>query len=242
MIPVDSRHPPGIVGISCGELARYSAFTASFAGLAAPAGTQIVIACGYDTAYNSNDVIRALDTFPEAQWVSIWDDDHVFEADTLLRLLDREADVVVPLYTQRQPPFFPCAFKEEHEDGSFQICRWEDLEGRAGLLPVISAGKGGVLIRRHVIEELSKRDEREKPEWFERQGKTGEDHFFYKKCREAGFTVSVDLDVTLGHLTPVEVRPFRNEAGQWCGRVDLKRNVTVECWSKEYQPQDTGGK
>mgnify|MGYP001567229838 CR=1 FL=1 len=238
MIEVASSHGPGIVGIAAGELARYTAFTASFSGLAAPAGTLIVIAASYDVAYNRNDCIRTMLEHPEAQWVQLWDDDHTFESDTLLRLLDREADVVVPLYTQRQPPFFPCVFKEECEDGSFRVCKWEDLEGRSGLMPVISAGAGGVLIRRHVIEALSKRDPREKPEWFERQGKTGEDHLFYKKCREAGFVVSVDLDVHLGHLTPVEVRPFRNDAGQWCGRVDLKRNVTVECWSNSYQ----GGK
>jgi len=240
LIPVESPHAPGIVGIAAGELARYTAFTASFAGLAAPVGTQMVVAAGYDVAYNRNDCIRTMLAHPEAQWVQMWDDDHVFAADTLLRLLDRNVDVVVPLYTQRQPPFFPCLFKEEHADGSFQICRWEDLEGRDGLMSVVSAGAGGLLVRRHVIEKLAGLDAREKPEWFERQGKTGEDHLFFKKCREAGFTVYADLDTRLEHLTTVTVKPFRNDAGQWCGSVDLKRGTTVECWSETYQSQDRG--
>lgn len=241
MIPVDSAHPPGIVGISAGELARYTEFTAMFAGLYVPVGTQVIIAAGYDTAYNSNDIIRGtLEKFPEAQWIQIWDDDHSCAPDTLLRLLDRQVDVIVPLYTQRQPPGFPCIFKEENADGSFTIFRWEDLEGFSGILPVVSAGKGGVLIRRPVVEKLAGLDERDKPEWFERQGKTGEDHLFYKKAREAGFGVYVDLDVWLDHLTSVKFRPHRDSQGHWCAQVDLKRGVTVELWSETYNHGGTG--
>lgn len=242
---VSSSHPPGVIGVTGGELARYHAFTAAWSRVFAPMGTNEAFCLGYDTSYNSNDVIKALwakdaegePINPDAQWVWIMDDDHTFEQETLIRLLDRNVDVVVPLYTQRQPPFFPCAFKQEYEDGTFEIFRWEDLEGTSGLLPVISAGKGGVLIRKHVIEKLGS-------EWFERRGKMGEDHLFFKKCREAGFGVYVDLDTRLDHLTPIIARPHRDEAGRWCGQIDLKRGVTVEFWSAAYQSsntQSTGG-
>lgn len=240
MLPVQTPHPPGIIGVSAGELARYSMFTAAWSGLCVPPGTGEAFCLGYDTAYNSNDVIKALWSkaedgalnYPDAEWVFIMDDDHFFPPETLLRLLDRNVDIVVPLYTQRQPPFYPCAWKAECDDGRFEIVRWEDLEGKSGLLPVISAGKAGVLIRKHVIEKLA-------DPWFERQGLIGEDHFFFKKAREAGFGVYVDLDNALEHFTPMKVRPHRNALGQWCGAVDLKRGVSVELWSDTYQP---GGK
>lgn len=208
-----------------------------------------MLVAGYDTAYNSNDVLRAAleqcltclhphqsaacdkcdcQQFVAAQWASIWDDDHTFPADTLIRMLDRNVDVLMPLYTQRQPPFLPCIYKHQHEDGACDIFQWEDLEGKSGLLPIASAGKGGVLVRRHVFEKIA-------DPWFERLGKIGEDHLFFKKCREAGFGVYVDLDCAIGHLTPVELRPFRDSGGRWCGQVDLKRGVTVECWSPTYK-------
>lgn len=249
MIPVESPHGPGVVGISGGELARYHAFTACWASLYVPEGTRPMLVAGYDTAYNSNDVLRAAleqcvtclhkhqdggcaecacPTFVAAQWVNVWDDDHAFQPDTLIRLLDRNVDVCMPLYTQRQPPFHPCIYKAQHEDGSCDIFTWEDLEGKSGLLPIASAGKGGILIRRHVIEKLP-------DPWFERLGKIGEDHLFFKKCREAGFGVYADLDCGIGHLTPMEVRPHRDAQGRWCGQVDLKRGVTVELWSATYQ-------
>lgn len=238
MIPIESRHPPGIVGIAAGELARYTEFTASFSGLCAPAGTNVVVACSYDVAYNRNDCIRTMLKSPDAQWVHIYDDDHVFTADTLIKLLDRDVDVVVPLYTQRQPPFNPCLFKTENEDGTFTLYQWPDLEGKEGLLSVVSAGAGGILIRRHVIEKLAGLDGRDEPEWFERLGKSGEDHVFFRKCRAAGFTVYVDLETRIDHLTPVKVRAHRDAAGRWCGVVDLKRKTIVEFWP-DPQPLET---
>lgn len=242
MIPVASPHPPGIIGVTAGELARYTLFTAAWGGVYVPADTSQVFCLGYSTASNSNDIIKALwakgedgaPLYPDAQWVWIMDDDHLFPPETLLRLLDRRVDVVVPLYTQRQPPFYPCIFKAETDDGLFEIFRWEDLEGHAGLLPVTSAGKGGVLIRRHVLEKLNY-------PWFEHRGHIGEDHMFFKKCREAGFTVYADLDTHLDHLTPVTVRPHRDApSGRWCGAVELKRGVSVEMWSDTYRPGGMG--
>lgn len=240
MIPIESLHPPGIVGISAAELARYHAFTAAWASLYVPINTRPMLVASYDTAYNSNDIIRAALTQCltclktecscqprlEAQWVQIFDDDHTFAPDLLIRMLDRQVDVLMPLYTQRQPPFYPCLYKHQHENGSCDIFRWEDLEGLSGLLPIASAGKGGILIRRHVFEKLA-------DPWFERQGNIGEDHLFFRKCHEAGFGVYADLDRPMGHLTTVETRPHQQD-GKWCGAVDLKRGVTVELWSDTY--------
>ena len=160
---------------------------------------------------------------PEDQWVFIMDDDHTFAPELLVQLLDRDVDIVVPLYNQRTPPFAPVAYKQETPDGRFVIYDWPDLEGRDGLLPVASAGKAGVLLRRRVIEALH-------DPWFEWNKQIGEDHYFFAKARAAGFTVHVDLDARMGHCTPVQITPYRSPEGLWCAEVDLKNGFTVKCW------------
>lgn len=232
MIPVESRHPPGVVGLPCGELARYSLFTAAMLGLHVPAGTTLAMACGYDTSYNSNDCIQMMLRDPAAQWIWLMDDDHRFEPDTLLRLLDHDVDVVVPLYCYRQPPCGPVAYKDVTDAFTFTPYSWEDLEGKAGLLPVVAAGKGGLLVRRRALEAIP-------APWFERQGVLGEDLHFFAKCHLAGFRPCVDLDTPLRHLTTVDILPRRDAQGRWCAGVDLKRDVIVELWPEKYRHDPT---
>lgn len=215
-----TTRPVGTIGVSCNELARYSVFWHWWGLLRVPKATANIMAAGYDTACNSNDIIRQMR--PEDQWVFIMDDDHTFAPDLLLNLLDRNVDVVVPLYTQRQPPFLPVAYKAELPTGQFEQFTWEDLDGRGGLLPVASAGKAGVLVRRHVLEAL-------KDPWFEWAGLIGEDHYFFKKCRDAGFEVYVDLDNRMEHLTTFAIQPHQYEDGRWVGRVALGHDVFVDC-------------
>jgi len=218
-----------MIGFVGGEIARYHAFTGCFAALNVPARTRMYSGLGYDVSYNRNHVIEDALKHPETQWVQLWDDDHVFAPDVLIRLLDHGVDVVAPIYAQRQPPFHPCIYKEENTDGSFSIFTWKELEGKDGLLPITSAGAGGLLIRRHVLEAI--------PEpWFERQGKIGEDHLFLKKCREAGFGVYAALDVPIGHMSTVEIWPH-SDGSRWCGKVALSSKVSVEYWDASYAGQ-----
>jgi len=234
MLVVESNHRPGVVGVVGGELARYHAFSSCITALNIPLNTKGFFALGYDVGYNRGSVIDFALKCPDADWVQIYDDDHVFAPDTLLRLLDHmyraDADVIVPLYAQRTPPYRPCIYKTEMPDGAFAIFNWVDLEGQTGLMPIVSAGAGGILIRRRVLEKLV-------APYFERQGKIGEDHLFLKKAREAGFSVYCALDVTLGHLTTCEIWPHRNERNEWCGKVDLKgeQSFAVEYWDSKYR-------
>jgi len=228
MIYVASNHPPIVVGLAGGELARYHAFTMSFSSLHVPLGSKGYGGLGYDVSYNRNSIIRFALQNPEIEYVQMWDDDHVFPPDTTIRLLDQNVDVVVPLYAQRQPPFNPCIYKSENEDGSFNGYGWVDLEGKEGLLPVSSAGAGGLLVRRRVLEAITE-------PWFERQGLIGEDHLFFRKVRAAGFTPYVALDVPLGHLTIIEVYPSRaewNDTWSWFAKLRLGIKDWVE-WKHE---------
>ena len=230
MIFVESEHGPGVVGFVGGENARYHSFTMCYTALNCPPESRGYSGLGYDVAYNRNAIIKHALDWPEAQWVQIWDDDHVFSPDTLLRLLDKKVDVIVPFYRQRQPPCRPCIYKQEMDNGAYAIFTDLDLEGMDGHIPVISAGAGGVLIRRRVLEAFP-------DPWFERRGLIGEDHMFFKKCREAGFQPWCALDVGIGHSTTVEVWPMKNEKGQHGTSIDLKGEAPnkVELWHEKYR-------
>lgn len=250
MIYVDSPHGPGIVGLSSGELARYTEFHICLNHLQMPQGTKEAYGTGYDTASNSNRIICEMR--PEDEWVFILDDDHTFQTDILLRLLDRRVDCVVPLYMQRRPPFFPVAYATRNPNGSCDHVTFEDLEGHSGLFPIVSAGKSGVLIRRPVLAKLAGADcvcpyevgdpghpnpRRHAPDcpwptvtWFEHERQIGEDHVFFRRVLEAGFPLYCDLDHTLEHITPFKVRPYRSPEGKWCGEVHLYNEVTMKLW------------
>ena len=257
MIYVDSPYPPGIVGLSCGELARYTEFHACFDQVQMPADSVKRYGIGYDTASNSNYLIRQMR--PRDAWVWIMDDDHTFTGGVLMKLLARNVPCVVPIYFQRKPPFWPVAYSLRHPNGSCQNVTFEELEGKSGLFPVVSAGKAGVLLQREVLVKLAGADclcpydyddpavisvprvhlpdcPWERQAWFEHKGQVGEDHEFYRKVLEAGYPLSVDLDVELEHLATFKVRGHRSPEGKWCPEVHLYNNVTFQLWVHAVDP------
>ncbi len=243
MIYVNSPHAPGVVGLSCGELSRYVAFHACFDAVQAPPGSHKEYGIGYDTAMNSNDVIRKM--HPTDQWVWIMDDDHTFPSDVLIELLNREVDLVVPAYPQRKFPFWPVLYTAR-PDGRFEHIALSDLKGQTGLVKIDSAGKGGVFIRRPVLAAMAGADcvcpapTREGEErthrpdcvwprttWFEFRGLLGEDHVFFTKARELGFQPYADLDQAMEHLTTIGVAMKRLPDGEWVIELNLQNRVRV---------------
>jgi hypothetical protein len=269
MVVVESPHPPGVIGFTGAELARYHHFTAAWAEVQVPEGTSQYAGLGYDTACNSNDIIKDMLSKPKAQWVWIMDDDHLFAPETCIALLDADVDVIIPLYAQRVPPFRPCIFGAEDPNMGWPILSWSDLEGKSGIMPVASGGKGGILIRRRVIENMTLATNPEwlvarqalnlaekgsaeyndlaeiyrkirAPSWFEwEKGRVGEDHTFFKKCLALGYQPYVHLDVNLGHLSTMGIWPHRAD-GKWCGRVNIGGNAFVEYWDKKYAEAPVG--
>jgi hypothetical protein len=219
-------HPPGAICIASGELARYPSFTHSMLHLLRPTGTEIWMNCGLNVAANFNAGIRRMMTNPALQWVWIMGDDHQFEATTLLRLLDRELDVVIPLVVRRQPPFIPVLFKAPESAtpiGQFPPHHWHQLPS-TGLLEVYTAGSAGMLIRRAVLEKIG-------DPWFE-LGKMGadltnEDTHFCHKVQAAGVKIFADMDVQMDHWTPVSFRPIRTNDGRWTVAINLGSDVQV---------------
>jgi hypothetical protein len=220
MIWKKSGHPPGIIGVIGQETARYHAFTAAWSAIETPEGCGEVFGLSYDVSINSNECIRVMLEDRRFQWVWIMDDDHVFPGTTLMTLLDAQVDIIVPFYAHRKPPLHPCIYADEPEEDRYRNFSWRQLEGKSGVIPVVSAGKAGVLIRRHVVEKMP-------PPWFERTARGGEDHFFYKKARHLGFQPYCHLGATLGHITPHIVR-VRHKGSAWNPTVDLGNGAEID--------------
>lgn len=193
---VDSRHPAGTVGYIMANRPRFQGFYDSLEWLKAPQKTALERACNYNAAHNRNELIGGI----EGDWILFLDDDHMFEDNALLRLLDREVDIVTGLYCRRYPPFAPVVYHAaDPVKKRFELYTWEGLSEERGLLEIAGCGAGFLLVRRHVLEAM------ESPH-FRVGGSSwatdtiGEDMNFCIAAREKGFKVYVDLDVSIAHM------------------------------------------
>jgi hypothetical protein len=221
-----SPQPKGVVCIASGELSRYPAFCDSMINLKMPPGSTVKWNVGLNVAANFNMGIR--EGLKEgAEWVWIMGDDHEFEPDALLRLLEREVDILVPLVVRRQPPFITVLFKKPEADtehGLFPPIYWRELPEHGLVGPehgLYTCGSAGMLIRKRVLDAMD-------DPWFEagQHGKeyTFEDTYFCVKAQKAGFSIYADTDVQIDHWTPMSLRPIRHE-GAWHVAVNIADSV-----------------
>lgn len=212
-----SDHPPGTIVLALGEFLRYSASVRSLMRLEAPPGSGYLMKQSPDVVANLNNCIReALDGDKGTGWVHIQADDHVYTPDLLLRLLNRDVDVIVPLIYMRSPPFRPVVFKDYTEGEGYMPYRWGELPEQ-GLMKVFAAGTGGMLIRRRVLDAIG-------DPWFQyvQGGNLNEDLIFCRRVREAGFDIWLDVDVQMGHCGTFIVAPdWDDSAKRWDVRVAL---------------------
>ena len=240
---VQTNHPPGTVAMCTGETFRYSLSAQAFTCLKVPADSVNCWFMGVLVAKNLNLAIAATLADPKYQWIWMMGDDHVYLPDIIVRLLDREKDVVVPLCLSRTPPLdpaiavwkdakaeVPLPYKDEtNPDLSWcRLKRIEDLptSGLYKLAENETCGDAGMLIRRSVLEKL-------KFPWYDnlRTGAfgsfTADDQAFIMKIKAAGFDIWVDLDVSIGHITPVTVGPIVKN-GRWTIRLNAGANKIVD--------------
>ena len=200
----------GVIGVATSFLGRYREFDVSVNRVVAPPGSVREWFMGVNIAFHFNNMIRKM-LKGDYQWVWILGDDHVFQPNLLMRLLERNVDVVVPLCLRRNNPFFPViSGGEEQQYRSLKADGWDSIKGKSGLMELadLTTGNAGMLIKRHVAETMP-------GPWFE-NGKlnpetNGMDIWFCKKVRDHGFSLYLDLDNTIGHLTHVAVWPTRDE-------------------------------
>ncbi len=212
MREVDSKHKAGTVGYIQANRPRFQGFYDSLERLQVPKGTALERASNYNAAHNRNELISGL----EGEWILFLDDDHVFEDDALLRLLDRDVDVVSALYCRRYPPFSPVVYHGiDILNKRMELYTWEGLSEESGLLEIAGCGAGFLLVKTKVLQAMT-------PPFFRVGGSDwqsdviGEDTNFCVSVRELGYKVYVDLDVSIAHLPDetylVPIRQSDNKA------------------------------
>lgn len=216
MMLKDGVMTPGTIVVTSGERTPFPSFCASLLRCLRPAHTKMDYRVGISVAANLNAAVRDM----EGDWLWIMGDDHTFSPDLLVQLGHLDRDIVVPLCSRRVPPLVPVWYGKETSPGRFAPINWFDLP-KTGLMELGAAGNAGMLVRRRVFETLS-------DPWFE-LGKTdseelGEDLYFCKKARAAGFTVQGSVDHLLHHLTTCCVRPVLTAQG-WTTDIDLGESV-----------------
>lgn len=193
-------HPRGTVVALASENGRYTRFSICMQALGfnLPAGSAVKWQVGSDIAESRNQACEEM----EGDWIWFIDDDHAFRDDVLMKLLDRDVDIVTPICLRRMQPFLPIP---SGMDGNFLDVAAQEPDA---LVEVLAAGSSGMLIRKRVLDAL------ERP-WFalDHRGElpVSEDVNFCMRAREAGFKIHCDLGVRLGHITTAVVWPVYNE-------------------------------
>lgn len=145
-------------------------------------------------------------------WIFFVDDDELLPPDALMRLLRRNLDIVSVNFLSKENPWTPYMFQR-----IAGLLVPMPLPHNRGLCSVDACGLGGVLVRRHVLAQMT-------PPWF---GVTStlrtDDLFFCHAARSAGFEIVVDLDICASHIIKGCVRPYWDESrSQWVTMIDIK--------------------
>jgi len=199
----------GLIGMACGETARFSEPYDSLMNLARPAGWSFLQARSMSIAENWNAIAEVFLKDLEAEWLFLVNDDHVYPQDTLLRLLAHDRDIVTALYVGRQQ-FEPIIGDHVSEAGEIHP-RYLST-GDRGLQQVKSCGDGALLLRRSVLEAIPA------PRWTlgtYDAAACDHDTAFSVKVRVAGFTIWCDLETVVHHLGVFSIAPHRNDRGEW---------------------------
>lgn len=209
---VPSRHPPGATVMVSGDITRYALSMQSFMGLIAPAGSVVAWNTGVLIAKSINLGFQTVMDNPKLEWAWIMGDDHTYDADTILRLLEHDVEVVVPLCLNRMPPLDPTVIEHSVVPGVAGRMKYlEDMPGPGtGLYKLKqneTCGDAGLLIRKSALKKIG-------TNWYERK-KSGahaaEDQEFIARCKDAGIDIHVDPSVQLGHIGHVNFLPVWKE-------------------------------
>jgi hypothetical protein len=222
-----SDHPPGTVIVPCSDLARYHAFTVSMLALDLPEDSHVLVVRSMDVTSTLNSCIREM----VGEWVWLQADDHHFPPDSLTRLLDRDVDVVVPMMNRKAPPFDLVAYKSETttigQDGrEYPAYEKFDIDEipATGLMEIYAAGSGSMLVRKHVLDAIG-------DPWFHNPQGTviNDDLEFCRKIRDAGYTIWMDTEVSVGHIGHF-TSYYSHHNGRWGITMDFGGPGTNRVW------------
>jgi hypothetical protein len=132
------------------------------------------------------------------------DSDMRFPQDMISRLLAHDLDIVATNCARRRIPTGPTA-QVYKPDGERELV-WT-MPDDTGLKEVHSVGMGVMMIKANVFKALSE-PWYETPWRHDKRGYIGEDVFFCRKARDAGFKIWIDQDVSkeIGHIGMFEFK------------------------------------
>ena len=199
-----------LIGIPTGDRPRYVSFYDYYHALQLPIGTLSSFVHGPSIANNRNLLVRqALDN--GCSHIFFLDDDVAIQPDVLIKLICHNVDMITGLMLMRDYPHKPLIFNKFYPDGAAEHVFLPDLNGNnSGLLPIVASGLGCCLIKCKVFSKL------EEPFFrFAEVEKDGlsEDLGFFKRVQDIGLQHYCDLDVPIGHMTDVVVKPKPTEIG-----------------------------
>jgi len=132
------------------------------------------------------------------------DSDMRFPQDLISRLLKHDLDIIATNCARRRMPTGPTA-QVYKPDGERELV-WT-MPDSTGLQEIHSVGMGVMMIKSSVFKALAE-PWYETPWRHDKRGYIGEDVFFCRKAREAGFKIWIDHDVSkeIGHIGMFEFK------------------------------------
>lgn len=210
---LNTGHPPGTICVPTGITPRYYEFEDSVDRLQVPVGTIKNRRRSCDISMNLNNALKDM----KGDWALFLGDDHQFQPDILLKFLDYNVDVVVPIAPCKTFPFAPCVIHRP-DDGTLwsddmPLYTWEELSGD-GLFALPKGdfiGQAGMLVKKHVLDTIG-------DPWFKagklHPGRMHEDLWFCHEIQELGFTVWIDQSTIFDHWFPMGITAKRHN-GKW---------------------------
>jgi len=167
--------------------------------------------------------------------VFFMDSDQTFPADALMHLLEHDKDVVSGIYPQRSFFMKPVMYRTNRKTKKMEhIIEWPNK-----LFPIDACGAGCLLVKTEVLRKLKK-------PWFlitetNVGGYVGEDFYFCKKVKEAGFNIWCDPRVQCGHVDLVEftIEDFIKQRDRKREYENKKKSFTVKCMFCKKEFTDT---
>lgn len=209
-----------LISIQTGEYARRADFYDYFFMMDKPVNALAIPNHDRSPAKGRNTIIEAAQKH-DCTHILFIDDDMTYDKDALTRLLSHDKDIVSGLYLSRAYPHQPVVFDLADEDGS--ACPMYLIDD-AGLVPIVAAGFGFLLVKTSIFDKLEKPyvrlGELNAEEWCDDIG-------FFKRVREAGIKSYCDMSVRCGHIGTMIIKPnFHN--GNWYTIYDTNGTGSIQ--------------
>jgi hypothetical protein len=221
----DSGFAAGTIIVAAATQPRFYEFQLALDRVGAPVDTKLHIERSCDITQNFNGGIEKM----IGEWAWFLGDDHSFSEDTLMRLLKRDVDVVVPITSCKRIPFMPCVMhgpdNGEVWHNDLALYHWDELSGE-GLFPLPKGdfiGQAGMLVKKHVLDKIGY-------PWFKcgqlDKGRLQEDMYFCHELQQLGYTVHIDQEIVLDHyfLTGISAR---KHDGKWNPALTFGKDTMI---------------